>query len=84
MLLTLSTNFDLENDDTHAEFIAALPDGRPAMIVNIEFKDDHKITHSATEHATLSHPSIARVILAASDLLDSFFVDGDSVWEIEV
>lgn len=84
MLLTLSTNFDLENDDTHAELIAALPDGRPAMIVNIEFKDDHKITHRATEHATLSHPSIARVILAASDLLESFFVDGDSVWEVEV
>lgn len=87
MRLTLATNFEADTDN-FAEITAALPSGMPALLVRIDFADEHKIEHKIshfpTEHAILSHNSIARVILAASDLIDSFFTGEDAPSAIEV
>lgn len=83
MRLTLATNFEADTDN-FAEIIAALPSGMPALLVRIDFADEHKISHFPTEHAVLSHNSIARVMLAASDLIDSFFTGEDAPSAIEV
>lgn len=83
MNLTFATNFEMDND-SRAEVIAALPDGRAAMTVVIEFEHEHRISYQVHDAVSLSHPSIARVILGASDLIDSFFTGEPSVWDIEV
>lgn len=90
MLLTLSTNFqpDYDADDAddaeRTEVLACTADGRAIMRVKIDFTETRSISYELLNAADLTHQSIARVILAASNLIDSFFVDADSVWEVEV
>lgn len=82
MRLTLSTNFEMDTDN-HAEVRAALPNGRVVMTVRIDFLTVDQVSYSVHD-AELSHPSLVRVMLAASDLIDSFFTDAESVYEVEV
>lgn len=89
MLLTLTTNFqpDYDADDAGdadcTEVLACTADGQAIMRVKIDFTETHSISYELLNAADLTHQSIARVILAASNLIDSFFVDADSVWEVE-
>ncbi len=90
MLLTLSTNFqpDYDADDAddaeRTEVLACTADGRAIMRVKIDFTESHQISYEILGAAKLTHQSIARVLLAASDLIDSFFTDADTVWEVEI
>ena len=87
MLLTLTTNFqpDYDADDADCtEVLACTVDGQAIMRVKIDFTETHSISYELLSAADLTHQSIARVLLAASDLIDSFFIDADSVWEVEV
>ena len=89
MLLTLTTNFqpDYDADDADdadcTEVLACTADGQAVMRVKIDFTETHSISYELLA-ADLTHQSIARVILAASNLIDSFFIDADSVWGVEV
>lgn len=83
MLLTLSTNFSIDSCDA-TEVVACDAQGRGVMRVRFNFDEFHPMSYDLLDEAGLMHQSIARVILAASDLIDSFFIDEEPVYEIEV
>lgn len=91
MLLTLTTNFQPDHDAEGAEVLACIAevlacgaDGKAIMRVKIDFAEFHALGYELLDEAGLMHQSIARVLLAASDLIDSFFTDAEPVWEVEV
>lgn len=84
MLLTLATNFQPDHDAEGAEVLACAADGKAIMRVKIDFAEFHSLSYELLDAAGLMHQSIARVLLAASDLIDSFFTDTETVWEVEI
>ena len=90
MLLTLATNYqpDYDADDADdaecIEVLACTADGQAIMRVKINFAEFHSLSYELLDAAGLMHQSIARVLLAASDLIDSFFTDTETVWEVEI
>ena len=83
MRLNLATNFQPDHDNS-AEVIVCNADGVGVMRVNFDLDGQHTISSEVFGTVALSHPSIARAILAASDLIDSFFTDEEPVYEVEV
>lgn len=83
MKLTLSTSFEPDYD-LETTVTALLPDGKPALVVHINFLPVHKITYETTEFAKLTHLAIAEVILASSKIIDSAFTWEDVSYTVEI
>ena len=84
MKLTLTLNdFDMMND-TEAVINALSADGQIVMSVMIDFEGQHSITTDVMIKDGLPHYSQARIILAASDLLDAVFTGEELITKIEV
>lgn len=84
MLLTLTTPFNPDCDAKGTEVLACDAQGKGVMRVKIDFADFHVLSYELLDEAGLMSVSIARVMLAAAELVDEIAHGGNPVWEVEV